>query len=249
MKERFILKLKYIMKFGFFKGLALFAKNRIGKQKKINNITILRGTASMAIRKNSTDVLTFEKIFVFEEYGFDIKKDPRLIIDCGANIGMSTIYFAKKFKHATIVAIEPEQSNFELLKKNTSTYKNIQCIQKGIWHKDCSLKIINDHDYGHWGFRVVESSTEQGDIEATSIQNILSKYPDMEIDLLKIDIEGAELEIFSNNYETWLPRTNVIMIELHDWFRKGCSKAFFSALVKYDFSVYSRGENLICIRN
>jgi len=70
-----------------------------------------------------------------------------------------------------------------------------------------------------------------------------------EIDLLKIDIEGAEKELFSTNYESWLPKTKVLYIELHDRYRKGTATSFFKAICQYDFSIFLGRENLICIRN
>ena len=65
------------------------------------------------------------------------------------------------------------------------------------------------------------------------------------IDILKLDVEGAEKEIFSSNYEDWLPKTKVLIIELHDRMRKGCSKVVFSAISEYNFSLDISGENLV----
>lgn len=81
------------------------------------------------------------------------------------------------------------------------------------------------------------------------IDSVLALSGHRNIDLLKLDVEGAEKEIFSVNYENWLPYTKVIMIELHDRFKHGCSKAFFSAVAKYDFSFSIRGENCILVNN
>jgi hypothetical protein len=61
-------------------------------------------------------------------------------------------------------------------------------------------------------------------------------------------VEGAEKEIFSASCDDWLPRTNVILIELHDRFRPGCSDAFFSAVSTRDFHHAQRGQTLIFIR-
>lgn len=78
---------------------------------------------------------------------------------------------------------------------------------------------------------------------------IMEQQGKSQIDLLKLDIEGAELELFAEDYQHWLSNTQILMIELHDWFRKGCSKSFFSALLHYDFSITPKGENFICIQN
>ena len=67
------------------------------------------------------------------------------------------------------------------------------------------------------------------------------------VDIVKIDVEGAEKELFDSNFERWIPRTKCIIIELHDRMKKGCSKSFFKAISKYNFSCELRGENLILI--
>ena len=70
-----------------------------------------------------------------------------------------------------------------------------------------------------------------------------------QIDLLKLDIETAERELFSKNYQAWLPKTKAIVIELHDWITPGCSKPFFKAINEcFDtYSYSSRGENTIIV--
>ena len=69
------------------------------------------------------------------------------------------------------------------------------------------------------------------------------------LDLVKIDIEGAEKELFENGYEKWLPKTRVLVVELHDRMKPGCSKSVFSAICQYDFSFSHKGENLIFTNN
>ncbi len=66
-----------------------------------------------------------------------------------------------------------------------------------------------------------------------------------QIDLLKIDIEGAELELFQSNYEQWLPRVKVVVIELHDHLRPGCSSAFNNAINSINHRKAQQGENII----
>lgn len=70
-----------------------------------------------------------------------------------------------------------------------------------------------------------------------------------EIDLLKVDIEGAEKEVFgAADVDEWLPKVKVIAIELHDRMKDGCSYEFFKAVSKYQWHFAFRGENLIFIR-
>jgi hypothetical protein len=67
------------------------------------------------------------------------------------------------------------------------------------------------------------------------------------IDVLKIDIETSEKTVFLNNYEEWLPKVRLIIIELHDWLEPGCSTIFFEAINKMfgNYSTLVKGENTI----
>jgi FkbM family methyltransferase len=249
MRQKIILFLKHIHRFGLIRGVEVFFKNNIftNIEFKINLPNYLQ---PIYLRKNTSDIATFNQVLVELEYDYKLKEQPKFIIDCGANIGLSSIFFQSKFPNSTVIAIEPEISNFNQLVKNTSSYKNIKCVNNGIWDKSSILEVVDERNFGHWGFECKVVETESvNTIVGLSINDVLEQNNRYEIDLLKIDIEGAELELFSNNYENWLPKTKVIMIELHDSYRLGCSKSFFSAIIKYDFSVFHRGENIICIRN
>ena len=120
-------------------------------------------------------------------------------------------------------------------------------LQKGIWNKNTFLEII-DSNTKKDSFMVKESAnpTSAG-IEAISIETILQREGWPVIDILKIDIEGAEKELFSGNYEKWLPLTKVIIVEVHDNMKKGCSKSVFKAISQYNFSFTMKHENLVFI--
>ena len=63
------------------------------------------------------------------------------------------------------------------------------------------------------------------------------------IDLLKIDIEGAELDVFSENYERWIGAFNYMIVEVHDELRAGCSRAVMTAVGGDDAKYFLRGNN------
>ena len=69
------------------------------------------------------------------------------------------------------------------------------------------------------------------------------------IDILKMDVEGSEKEIFESNYEHWLSKTKCLIIELHDRMRKGSSDSVFAAVSKYNFTKLESGENVVFINN
>ena len=208
----------------------------------------------MPSRKNSSDILTFHQIFTFKEYEINLGFVPKFIVDAGANIGLSAVFFTNKFPDATIVAVEPEKSNFEMLLKNTNEYKNIFCVKKAISNQsDLSFDVV-DIGFGNWGFVTqvknnIQSEKVVDQVDSLTIDEILVYYKLECLDLLKIDIEGAEKNLFESNYENWLPKTKCIIIELHDGITKGSSKSFFAAISRYNFSYFNRGENLLFINN
>lgn len=200
------------------------------------------------IRKNSTDLIVFRSIFVYREFKLPISIDPELIIDTGAYTGLSSLYFALKYPQAKIYSIEPEKSNFITLVKNTKNIKNIKPINKGIWHNESHLKII-DRKTGNFGFMVKEvGKNEPFDIDAVTIAQIFNDSKCNKIDILKIDIEGAEKELFTHGDKSWINYVNVIMIELHDKIKEGCTKSFYSAFNLDEWHEIVKGEKVILIR-
>jgi len=195
------------------------------------------------IRPNSSDINVLYHTFIEKEYNIPfVINDPKIIIDGGANIGLTTLLFTSQYPGATIFAIEPESSNFDLLTKNTSQYKKIVPLQYGIWSTDSKLKIENPHKE-KWSFVTTEvNDASDYDIAGISIKMLMTKYNIDTIDIFKIDIEGAEKELFSRNEESWITKTKWIIIELHG---KECRDVFERAMSKYCFKhVYTNGENI-----
>ncbi|MDP9230281.1 MAG: FkbM family methyltransferase, partial [Bacteroidota bacterium] len=84
----------------------------------------------------------------------------------------------------------------------------------------------------------------EGAIRSWGISDIMRQMNWTHCDIVKLDVEGSEKEIFSDNYQNWLSRTKTLIVELHDRMKKGCSKAVFSALNHYNFSVSIAKKNL-----
>jgi|APTNR8051073442_1049403.scaffolds.fasta_scaffold00742_7 FkbM family methyltransferase len=237
--------IKYVNEFGSFGGTRLFWGIRYGASA---SIEVPGYPSPIHIRPNTSDGPTFEQVILHREYDpGDFKKrlgEIRFIVDAGANIGLTSVFFARMFPEAKIIAIEPDRDNYQILLKNTGHLPRVTGLMTGLWHRKASL-VVKDGGYGAYGLTVEEVPSEHpGALEAIAVQDIVQMSGHPVIDILKIDIEGSEKEVFSSNYESWLPKTKCLIIELHDRKRKGCSQAVFAALGRYNFSMEVRGENL-----
>jgi len=233
---------KICLKFGLLKGAVLFFKIKFGRVRKLKLPNI---KAPVSLRHQTSDIPAFYQVIVDEQYEIGLK-NPQVIIDGGANIGLFTLQMKSKFPDTKIICIEPDPENFKMLKENTAAYKDVFCENCGIWNKDTRLKVYDKYDMGKWGM-VVEEDLLDGSIPAVSINAILRKYDIAYIDILKLDIETSEKQVFSDNFEDWLPKVKTIIIELHDHIDAGCSKPFFAAINR-SFSNYkysTKGENTI----
>jgi FkbM family methyltransferase len=204
---------------------------------------------NLFFRTKSEDRYTFFEVFLKECYDvktFFSNKDVKNIIDAGANAGFATLDLRRQFPEATIVAIEPEDGNFDILLKNVQKDARIKALKTALWYESTFLKIAPSNS--NRNFSVTATHANDSDcFAAISIQDILQNNNWTHIDVLKIDIEGAEKEVFSKNYEQWLPYTKCIVMEIHDDMKKGCSRAVFSAIAQYNFSTYIKDGNFIFI--
>jgi FkbM family methyltransferase len=198
------------------------------------------------IRLKTSDLPTLQKVWRDREYAIRLKDEPSFIIDAGANIGIASIYFATKFPNARVIAIEPEEKNFALLERNTRPYANISPVKAALWNESGEVSLI-DPGQGPWSFQTrgdTPNSTIR--VKAITIPDIQQKFSVRQIDILKIDIEGAEKEIFENA-APWIDDVGVIMAETHDRFRAGCSRALYLAAQQFDHEEH-RGETVILAR-
>jgi len=199
------------------------------------------------MRKGTSDFKVFKQIMAFDQYNYKgLNGRPvETIIDLGANIGLSAVYFKTKYPGAQVIAVEPEINNYDLMVRNISGFKDVHSLCNAIWYEDKSLGIY-DAGRGEYGFSVVQPQGNQvGITSGITITDIVKKYNLKSIDILKIDIEGAEKELFSYNYQEWLPKVKCIMIELHDGDHPGCTTAVFRAIAQRDFTLFCQGENVI----
>lgn len=157
-----------------------------------------------------------------------------VIVDAGAHIGCASMMFHRTFPSARIFSIEPNRENFQLLSMNVSNCKNITCINAALWSSDGALSVSSDSKNSTWGFTtqpIGESPTSNGErIPARSIPSLMHEYGVEKIDLLKLDIEGAERQVLGEESREWLPKVRSVVVEVHERMYPGCAKAVSSAL-------------------
>ena len=169
-----------------------------------------------------------------------------LIIDAGANIGASSVYFNNYFPHVQIFAIEPDEGNFKLLVENTKEYDGQDNFLGAIAGHD-GILFLSDPGLSDWGFRTSKHDPQSNAVSVNCISpnKILSLKNNLQPLLFKIDIEGAESDLFSSDC-SWMDFFPLIIIELHDWMLpfQSTSRNFFKAMVDYDFDYLNHGENI-----
>lgn len=232
------------------RGLAAAAAGTLAGRTRLLRVTRPEMRHPFWVRVPSTDVPTLDQIVVRREYAFDVKRAPAVIVDAGANVGLASIYFASRFPGARILAIEPEAGNVELLRRNIEPYPNVTAVRAALWHECTGLSVV-DPGLGEWGFRTrppgaagVESFVEP--VPGITLDALMSAHGIDRIDILKMDIEGAELEVLGDA-SPWLGRVDALIVELHDWLRPGCSRSFREGVVGFDVQ-WRQGENVYAAR-
>jgi FkbM family methyltransferase len=219
--------------------------------------------AKVHLRRGSTDYRVFEQVFIHRQYAMDELAghendvcdiyesiDKPLILDLGANTGLSSLYLAKNYPTACILAVEPSPDNFEILLSNTRDHPEIRPIHAAVSNTDGAVQMINP-GMGEWAYQTESVENDRTDaIPAFSVQSLTDIVPQCIPFMAKIDIEGFEDILFASNTE-WIEHFPVIIIELHDWMipGKGKSKNFLRAIAKYDRDLLFRGENVISLAN
>lgn len=229
-------------------GVLLVAKARLLGRPLQVAVTSDRITHPVFLRLRTTDVSLFEEIILNSEYFIELSRPPRTIVDAGANIGLTSVFFANTFPQARIIAIEPERSNFEMLKRNAARYSNILPVQGALWRENTVLS-LSDPGKGHWGYQTREKRADdgaEGSVPGLTVDRLMKLYGLDCIDILKIDIEGAEKEVFETS-ASWIDKVGVIIVELHDRSKDGCSRSVHAAVQDFELE-WCKGETTFFVR-
>ncbi len=207
-------ELNFLIKFNsILKILEFLIKKITGKK---NTIKIKIFDNQIFLRTNPSDLKTLKNNMSDE---FDFLKDERFknintIYDCGSFIGGSIIKFSKLFPNSQIYGYEPNDENFELLKKNTELVKNLKINNLAI-SNTVSQNQLYGSEKGVCSYTLIKDDSNYivQNIQSSTIENEMKKNENKFIDLIKIDIEGSEFKIFEN--EKILNFLGIIIIEIH----------------------------------
>jgi FkbM family methyltransferase len=219
-------------------------------QKKTNDSEIFKFKINnynnfLYMRKGTSDIEVFKQVFIDKQFNqcYCEKTSPKLIINCGAYVWYSSIYFAIKYPKAKIIAVEPELWNYNMLQKNTTAIHTIEIINKWVRRETTDLVVTN-----HWrdrSFRLDEINKNGQVINTITIIELMQSAWEKTIDILKIDIEWAEEKLFLNNSKQRLKSTRVIIMELHERFVPGSTKKINDIADKYFKYKKNVSENIV----
>ncbi|MFT6246319.1 MAG: FkbM family methyltransferase [Salibacteraceae bacterium] len=154
----------------------------------------------------------YNEIIYQENYKFKAKSQKPVIIDCGANIGISLLYFQKLYPEAELVGIEADPNVRKLLDENLKTVGcEAKIIEKALWSTSGETLQFGSQGGDSGSLFSTKNSI---DVETIGIKDLLSPYD--HIDLLKIDIEGAEYETLLNCGDE-LKKVDFLFIEFHSF--------------------------------
>lgn len=184
---------------------------RYGSSERYKRTTIRISGLVLEVADALSFVWQYKEIFVDQSYFIPEVRPGGLIIDCGANIGLSSIYFSKNHPYAEIIAFEPDQHIFELCQKNlqANQCKNVKVRNEAVWIANQNLYFEQE---GADGGKISTHGNKAIEVQGIDLKQFLASLPPVE--LLKMDVEGAEWELIPHIAEE-LNGVNYLFIEYH----------------------------------
>lgn len=178
---------------------------------------------SVWLRKRGSDLDTYREIVANGSYRPVIERlgPVEFIIDLGANIGLASRFFAAAYPHARILCVEPDQGNVEVLRMNlgSGVGERVKILRAAAWGEDRAVAVSRPPAPGQFDSITVQEVAEgtQNDVNVTAglrLGEIILRSGFPRVDLLKIDIEGAEAQVLRGDL-AWTSAVSGIAIEFH----------------------------------
>lgn len=174
-------------------------------------------TRTIYLRTFAGDIRIFYELFFEKIYAVprSILPKPAVIVDAGANIGMAGLYFSLAYPQARVYCIEPDGGNLLVLRKNLASFMSegsVILIEAALHEEDGEVSLAGEG----WSYnRAVGPAAEGGaKVPALRLGSLITRWQLEKIDLLKMDIEGAEEGIFRGD-TGWLDHVDTILLEVH----------------------------------
>lgn len=225
----------------------------------LNTLNLYRPTKASAIalaltdggeffvRPGTSDTGVFLSVFRDGQYPSFNRTSVTSFLDAGANIGCASRWWLRNHPAAHVVAVEPDQGNFEILRRNMEAYASQSVLIRGVvWHSRTTVKFTNSTGNAS-SYRVNDGGAAT--VDAYTIDELAGHTPTGGFDVVKLDIEGAEREVFAaRDSLRWLDTARAVVVELHDWYSPGAAREMARAFADRDFALNLSGENLVWIR-
>ncbi len=230
------------------KAASIFKRRGRGRQR-IATLRLPNDPYPFFIRYGTSDFIVTRAVLGYEEY--DVVGDmppPAVVVDCGANIGCTSRYFLRRFPASRVIAVEPDGWNFDICRRNLEYFgPRVQVVHGAIWPRKEALRL--ERGLYRRGLETAiqvqtADKTEDDVVEGITIPELMDRCGLDAIDVLKIDIERAEVELFGDEEAAgWLRHVRNIVIELHD---EECERVFWAAMRDFEFDRMRAGELTVC---
>lgn len=199
----------------------------------------LRAGMDVVLRTYSSDPDVFKQVFIDRQYELPVPMERvRTLLDGGANVGLSTLYFLMRCPDAFVLAFEPDPENYRYAVVNTQVFASrVRMLPMALWSRDEQLDLVKGD--AAWASSVRMSESPSLPVEGVSIAGALQLCGWSHVDLIKLDIEGAEIDILDAATPSTIQQAKYWAIELHSERARGRFKQLFRPP---QWSIDTRGE-------
>ena len=246
-------------------GLGYLARHPMAWLGRKSAVVNIKDVGPFQIRDGDSDAAVLRQVFIKREYDLsryrqhNARLDARyaeilsagqkpLIIDAGANIGAASIWYARAYPEALVLAVEPEPENLVLCRANTQARANIKVVAGAIGAQSGCVEIFNDSKKGQSD--AFQTRRAEEGVKVFSVADLKAQAgADATLFIVKVDIEGFESDLFSAE-TNWIDECAALIVEPHDWLFPGkhSSRSLQQAMLSRDFELLLRPESLAFVR-